>query len=104
MDLLKVTIVLLRVNGWFMLFYAIHGATYPIQRLVGLLQRGEAEYMSLSGFFAPDVIRFAMYVVAAFVLIKYSRILAWLFCRDLLESRPSTTASREDAPHPTPPL
>ena len=89
MDLQKVTIVLLRVNGWLMLFYAIHGATYPIQRLVGLLQRGDAEFMSLTGFFAPDVIRFAMYLVAAFVLIKYSRILAWLFCKDLLDRRVS---------------
>jgi hypothetical protein len=96
MDLLKVTIVFLRVNGWLMLFYAIHGATYPIQRLAGLLQRGDTEFMSLTGFFAPDVIRFAMYLVAAFVLIKYSRILAWLLCRDLLESRPSTAPTADN--------
>jgi hypothetical protein len=101
MDLLKVTIVFLRVNGWLMLFYAIHGATYPIQRLAGLLQRGAAEFMSLTGFFAPDMIRIALYLVAAFVLIKYSRMLAWLFCRDLLESRPSP-ASLEEAPPPIP--
>jgi hypothetical protein len=69
MDLLKVTIVFLRV--------------------------------SFTGFFAPDVIRFAMYLVAAFVLIKYSRMLAWLFCRDLLESRASP-ASPEEAPPPMP--
>ena len=103
MDLLKITIVLLRVNGWFMLFYAIHGATYPINRLVELVQRGDAEFMSLTGFFAPDMIRIAMHLVAAFVLIKYSRILAWLLCRDLLEGSPST-ASREGSPRPTPPL
>jgi hypothetical protein len=98
MDLLKVTIVFLRVNGWLMLFYAIHGATYPIQRLTGLLQRGDAEFMSLTGFVAPDVIRFAMYLVATFVLIRYSRMLAWLLCRDLLESRPSPASLREALP------
>lgn len=86
MDLLKVTIVFLRVNGWFMLFYAIHGATYPLHRLAEFLQRGDAEFMPLTGYFAPDVVRFSMYVVAAFVLIRYSRMLAWLLCRDLLEN------------------
>ena len=100
MDLLKITVVFLRVNGWLMLFYAIHGATYPIQRLAGLLQRGDTELMSLTGFFAPDAIRFAMYLVAAVVLIKYSRMLAWLVCRDLLETRP-TSASLEEASNPT---
>jgi hypothetical protein len=75
-------------------------ATYPIQRLAGLLQRGDTEFMSLTGFFAPDVIRFAMYLVIAFVLIKYSRMLAWLVCRDLLETRP-TPASLEEASTPT---
>ena len=36
--------------------------------------------MSLTGFFAPDAIRFAMYLTAAFLLIRYSRLLAWLLC------------------------
>lgn len=84
MDLHKITIVFLRVNGWVMLFEALHGATYPIQRLVSLKQRGDPEFINLFGFFAPDMIRFAMYVIAAFVLMKYSRLLAWLLSRDLL--------------------
>lgn len=84
MDLHKIAIVFLRVNGWVMLFEALHGATYPIQRLVSLRQRGDTEFINLFEFFAPDIIRFAMYVTAAFVLIKYSRLLAWLLCRDLL--------------------
>ena len=87
MDLHKITIVFLRVNGWVMLFDALHGATYPIQRLVPLMQRGDTEFINLFGFFAPDIIRFAMYVISAFVLIKYSRLLAWLLCRDLLANR-----------------
>ena len=83
----KITIVFLRVNGWIMLFYALHGATYPIQRLVPLMQRGDSEFMNLFGFFAPDIVRFTMYVIAAWVLIKYSRLLGWLLCRDLLTNR-----------------
>ena len=98
MDLLKVSIVFLRVNGWFMVFYAIHGATYPIQRLPGLLRAVDTEFMSLTEFFAPDAIRFLMYLVAAFVLIRYSRMLAWLLCRDLLESRPSPTSVEKGPP------
>jgi len=96
MDLHKITIVFLRVNAWIMLFYALHGATYPIQRLVSVMQRGDTEFISLWGFFAPDIIRFAMYVAAAFVLIKYSRLLAWLLCRDLLANR-DPSASKEAA-------
>jgi hypothetical protein len=61
MDPLKITIVFLRINGWLMLFYAIHGATYPLQRVAGLLQRGDTEFVPWTGFFAPDVIRFALY-------------------------------------------
>ena len=99
MELQKVAIVFLRVNGWLMLFYALHGATYPVHRLAELMQRGDTEFMSLTGFFAPDVIRFSMYVAAAFALIRYSRMLAWLLCRDLLESRPSPS-SLEEAPLP----
>lgn len=87
MDLHKITIVFLRVNGWIMLFYALHGATYPIQRLVSLMQRGDTEFINLLGFFAPDIIRFSMYVIAALVLTKYSRLLGWLLCRDLLANR-----------------
>lgn len=87
MDLHKVTIVFLRINGWIMLFYALHGATYPIQRLVALLRQNSAEFINMTELFAPDAIRFAMYVVAGFVLIKYARLLAWLLCRDLLENK-----------------
>ena len=83
MDLHKVTIIFLRVNGWVMLFYALHGATYPIQRLAALLRQHNTEFMNLTGLFTPDAIRFAMYVVAGFVLIKYS----WLLCRDLLDNK-----------------
>jgi hypothetical protein len=72
-----------------MLFYALHGATYPIQRLAPLLQQDNAEFMNLTGLFTPDAIRFAMYVVAGFVLIKYARLLAWLLCRDLLDNKTS---------------
>jgi len=97
MDVLKVTTVFLRVNGWLMLFYAIHAATYPLHRLAEFMQRGEAEFMPLSGYFAPDIVRFLMYVAAAFVLIRYSRMLAWLLCRDLLENGPNSTTLKEDA-------
>jgi hypothetical protein len=72
-----------------MLFYALHGATYPIQRLAALLQQDNTEFMNLAGLFTPDAIRFAMYVVAGFVLIKYARLLAWLLCRDLLDNKTS---------------
>ena len=71
----------------------------PLHRMAELLQRGDTEFMSLTGFFAPDVIRFSMYVAAAFALIRYSRMLAWLLCRDLHESRPSPS-SLEEAPLP----
>jgi len=87
MDLHKVTIIFLRVNGWLMLFYALHGATYPIQRLAALLRQDGAEFVNLTGLFTPDAIRFAMYVVAGFVLIKYARLLAWLLCRDLVDNK-----------------
>jgi len=87
MDLHKVTIIFLRVNGWLMLFYALHGATYPIQRLAALLRQDGAEFVNLTGLFTPDAIRFAMYVVAGFVLIKYAHLLAWLLCRDLLDNK-----------------
>jgi len=97
MDLHKVTIVFLRVNGWIMLFYALHGATYPMQRLAALLQRDALEYMNLTGLFVADVIRFVMYVVAGFVLIKYARLLAWLLCRDLLENKTSSGSLGEAA-------
>ena len=89
MDLHKVTIIFLRVNGWLMLFYALHGATYPIQRLTALLRQNNTEFMNLTGLFTPDAIRFAMYVVAGFVLIKYARLLAWLLCRDLVDNKKS---------------
>jgi hypothetical protein len=36
--------------------------------------------------------------VAAFVLIKYSRVFAWLFSKDLLESRPSPASLEEPLP------
>jgi hypothetical protein len=81
-----------------MLFYALHGATYPIHHLTELLQRGDTEFVSLTEVFAPDVIRFAMYLAAAFVLIRYSRMLAWLLCRDLLESRSRSTSLEEGLP------
>jgi|SRR5581483_4601756 len=96
MDLHKITVVFLRVNGWLMLFEALHGATYPIQRLVSLMQRGDTEFINPFGYFAPDIIRFAMYLIAVFVLIKYSRLLAWLLCRDLLANK-GPTASKEAA-------
>lgn len=53
MDLHKVTIIFLRVNGWLMLFYALHGATYPIQRLTALLRQNNTEFMNLTGLFTP---------------------------------------------------
>ena len=43
--------------------------------------------MNLTGLFNPDAIRFAMYVVAGFVLIKYARLPAWLLCRDLVDNK-----------------
>ena len=51
---------LLRVNGWVMLFYALHGATYPIQRLAAPLRQDSTEFMNLTGLFSPDAIRFAI--------------------------------------------
>lgn len=98
MDLQKITIVILRVNGWIMLFYALHGATYPIQRLMSVMQRGDTEFINLFGFFAPDIIRFAMYVIATFLLIKYSRLLAWLLCRDLLANRDPSVSKEATLP------
>ena len=98
MDFHKVTIIFLRVNGWLMLFYALHGATYPLQRLAALLRQDGSEFINLTGLFTPDAIRFAMYVVAGFVLIKYARLLAWLLCRDLLDNK--TTPGLLEEPPP----